>query len=279
MSVFEACSAQAVAFKTTIDAIVHAHIVETTLVVDRRGMSIRQVDPGQCMVVDVLLEAPSFQTFVLGEAETHVGINVPALQRVLKSLTNKDTITLSVLYNEPIFLRVGVYNDFTKSEIVHKLRVLMLDYERVEVPPRENDRIVSMPSADFARHVKDFAPLAPELELEVTDSAFYVRARSDLCTSEAAIRPKNNVRGEQYGNGSTHIGLGRNGNRTVCQTFNTKYLQSITKAAGLDSQITLYFTQGLPMVVRYNVSIIGSLRYVLVEGAGRDATSGDAAPK
>ena len=205
MSVFEACSAQAVALKTTIDAIVHAHIVETTLVVDRRGMSIRQVDPGQCMVVDVLLEAPSFQTFVLGEAETHVGLNVHALQRVHTSLTNKDTITLSVLYNEPIFLRVGVYNDFTKSETVHKLRVLMLDYERVEVPPRENDRIVSMPSADFARHVKDFAPLAFQLELEVTDSAFYVRAKSDLCISEAAIRPKNNVRGEQYGNGLSLI--------------------------------------------------------------------------
>tara|TARA_B110000027_G_scaffold130071_1_gene152380 strand:- start:2418 stop:3248 length:831 start_codon:yes stop_codon:yes gene_type:complete len=263
MSVFEACSAQGVAFKTTMDALVHAHIVETTMVVNRQGISIRQIDPGQCMVVDLLVEAPSFQTFELGEEETHVGVNVPALQRVLKSLTNKDTITLSVLYDDPVYLRVAVYNDFTKSEVVHRLRVLMLDYEQVDIPEHETDRIVSMPSTDFARHVKDFAPLSASLEFETTESAFYVRARSDLCISEAAIRPKNNVRGEQFGNGSTHIGLGRNGNKTVCQSFNTKYLQSITKATALDSQITLYFTQDKPVIIRYNVSIIGSLRYVL----------------
>jgi proliferating cell nuclear antigen PCNA len=265
MSVFEACTAQATAFKGTIDALVHAHICETTLVVDKKGLSVRQIDPGQCLVVDLLIESPSFQTFVLAEDETHVGINVHAFQRVLRSLTNKDTVTLSILYEEPIFLRVAVFNEFTKSEIVHKLRVLALDYEKVEIPQRECDRIVSMPSADFARHVKDFGPLSKALEFEADNSTFYVRAKSDLCISEAAIHPKNNVRGEQFGNGSTHIGLGRNGNATVRQSFNTKYLQSITKASSLDSQITLYLTRGHPLIARYNVSIIGSLRYILAE--------------
>ena len=270
MSLFQLCTAQAIAFKGTIDALVHAHISETTLVVDKKGLSIRQIDPGQCLVADLLIEAPSFQTFTLAEDETHVGINVHAFQRVLKSLSNKDTITLSVLYDEPIFLRVSVFNEFTKSEIVHKLRILVLDYEKVQIPQRECDRIVSMPSADFARHVKDFAPLAPALEFEANEDTFFVRAKSDLCISEAAIHPKNNIRGEQFGNGSTHIGLGRNGNKTVRQSFNTKYLQSITKASNLDSQITLYLTKDLPLIVRYNVSIIGSLRYILAGSATSD---------
>lgn len=268
MALFQCCSAQAIAVKGTVDALVNAHIVETTMVVNKKGVSIRQVDPGQCLVVDMLLEAPSFQSFDLTEDETHVGLHMPALQRVLKSLTNKDTITLSVLYDDPVNLCVTICNEFTKSKIVHRLRILMLDFEKVEVPAREFDRVVSMPSADFARHIKDFAPLAACLELNTTEAAFFIRARSDLCFSEAAILPKNNVRGEQYGNGSTHIGLGRNGNKCVSQTFNTKYLQSITKASNLDTQLTLYFTQGLPMIARYNVSIIGSLRYVLApEGA------------
>ena len=46
MSLFELCTAQAIAFKGTIDALVHAHISETTLVVDKKGMSIRQI--GYC---------------------------------------------------------------------------------------------------------------------------------------------------------------------------------------------------------------------------------------
>lgn len=263
MSIFEACTAQAVAVKGTIDALLHAHISETTLVVNRKGLLVRQVDPGQCLVADLIIEAPSFQTFTLAEDETHVGINVAAFQRVLKSATNKDTITMSIHYDEPIFLRVLVFNDFTKSEVLHKLRVLMLDYEQVDIPDREHDRVVSMPSADFVRLVKDFAPLAQTLELELNKDKFLVRAVSDLCVSEAAIHPKNNMRGEQFGNGSTHIGLGRNGNDVVRQSFNTKYLQSITKAANLDSQVTFYMTQGQPLIVRYNISIIGSLRYIL----------------
>ena len=37
MSLFQLCTAQAIAFKGTIDALVHAHISETTLVVDKKG--------------------------------------------------------------------------------------------------------------------------------------------------------------------------------------------------------------------------------------------------
>ena len=263
MSIFTATSTQALSIRSIFDALVNSHITEANIVVEKKGFVIKAVDPGQLLVIDVLIEKPSFQNYKVNEEETIIGINVASLQRVLKMCSNKDTLTFEILQSEPIFLRITIFNDFSKLEIVHRIRILNIDFEKIEIPFSSHDLVVSLPISDLSRHVKDFSHLSSTLELEVNQYNMMIRSKSDLCLSECLISPKNNIKGEATGNGATSIGLGRNGNRTVKQSFNIKYLQSIMKSNNLDNQTTLYFTQGLPLVIRFNVSIIGSIRFIL----------------
>ena len=88
--------------------------------------------------------------------------------------------------------------------------------------------------------------------------------------------PKPTTNNVPIGNTATTIGLGRNGNWEVKQTFATKFLSAITKNSNIDEQITLYLTKGQALMVRYNISIIGSLVYVLApEHEGEDESSDD----
>lgn len=263
MSLFRVCTAQAMALKTTLDAIVNCHVSEANLVINRQsGITITEVDPSHAMVIRLLLEKTSFQIFEVSDTEFVVGVSIKELARLVKNATNKDTITFTMDRTEPEILRIVVYNDFNKSCVTHHLKTLLLPYDKISIPHREADRVINLPSADFARYIKDFASQRL-VELEVKDHVFYIRVRTDLCMSQAEVRAKTNQRGERVGNGSTCIGIGRKGQLDVCQKFATKFLMSIAKGANLDDQVTIYLSNGEAAMVRYNISIIGSLVYVL----------------
>ena len=263
MSIFRAVTAHAVALRASFDALANAHITETCLQVGPGGIKVAEIDPAQCMVLNLLLERAGWQVYELNEEEVIVGVSVPNIQRLLKGVGNKDTVCLEILYDAPDLLQLTVYNDFNKTQLVHKLKVLLLEHDEITIDHREVDRTVSMPSAEFSKYMKEFAAMGKHVEVEVDETSLVFRCKTDMCISEAVIRPKCNEKGHAVGNGCISIGLGRNGNAQVRQTFAVKYLQSIAKSSALDEQITLYATQGRPLLLRYNIAVVGFVVYLL----------------
>lgn len=263
MSIFRAVTAHAVALRASFDALANAHINETCLQVGPAGIKVAEIDPAQCMVLNLLLERAGWQAYELNEQEIVVGVSVPSIQRLLKGVGNKDTVCLEILYDSPELLRLTVFNDFNKTQLVHKLKVLLLEHDEISIDHREVDRTVSMPSAEFAKYMKEFAAMGKKVEVEVDHDSLVFRCNTDMCVSEAVIKPKRNDKGHAVGNGCISIGLGRNGNDKVRQTFAVKYLQSIAKSSGLDEQVTLYATQGKPLLVRFNIAVVGFVLYLL----------------
>ena len=260
---FWATTTNGVPFRAVWDAQAHCGLREVTIRVDKEGLTMTTLTPPHNMVVHVLLERDSFGSWGLREDQILVPLAVSSVQRALRGVTNKDTVTLSISYEDPKHLTFTVFNEFTQTAIVHKVLILVMPYERIRIPPKEVDRIVSMPSNEFAKYVKDFAPLAKELEFYVDGQTFCIRAEGDMCESRATIKPKENVRGEKYGNGTISIGLGRKGKKTARGMYNSKYLMCIIKSTNLDEQVTLYLTDEAPILIRYNVSIMGSIVFIL----------------
>ena len=262
-AVFWATTTNGVAFRAVWDAQAHTGIREVTIRVDDEGLTMTTITPTHNMVVHVLLEKAAFGGWGVQEKEILIPITVGAVQRALRGVTNKDTITISVLYDDPKHLLFTVYNEFTKTLVEHRVLILVMPYERVTIPSKEVDRQVSMPSNEFAKYIKDFSPLAKALLFRVDGETFSVSAKGDMCESKAIIKPKDNIRGEKYGNGTITIGLGRNGNKVAMGMYNTKYLMSIIKATNLDEQVYLYMTNESPLLIRYNVGIMGSIVFIL----------------
>jgi proliferating cell nuclear antigen len=263
MSMFKAVTAHAVALRASFDALSNAHIAETCLQVGPTGIQVAEIDPAQCMVLNLFLEKAGWQNYELHEKELVVGVSVPSIQRLLKGVGAKDTVCLEILYDSPEILQLTVFNDFNKTQLVHKLKVLLIGHDEITIDHREVDRTVSMPSAEFAKYMKEFASMGKKVEIEVDQDQLVFRCNTDMCVSEAVIKPKTNDKGRAVGNGCISIGLGRNGNARVRQTFAVKYLQSIAKSSGLDEQVTLYATQGRPLLVRYNIAVVGFIVYLL----------------
>ena len=274
---FNVTTAQALSLKASFDALVYAHINESNLVVNKSGLTVTEIDPSHALVVRLLLEKQSFQIFEVQE-EVVVGISIKELARLFKNVSNKDTVTLCMDAQNPTQLQIVVYRD-GDSCITHRLKTLLLPYEKIDIPFREVDRVINMPSSDFARYIKEFSNNR-FIELHITqDHVFFIRVKTDLCTSEVEIQtrststtttttttkivPKPSANGSVIGNTATTIGLGRNGNWEVRQTFPTKFLTAITKNSNIDEQITLYMTKGQALMARFNVSIIGTLVYIL----------------
>lgn len=280
MSIFRAVTAHAVALRASFDALANAHINETCLQVGPAGIKVAEIDPAQCMVLNLLLERAGWQAYELNEKEIVVGVSVPSIQRLLKGVGNKDTVCLEILYDSPELLRLTVFNDFNKTQLVHKLKVLLLEHDEISIDHREVDRTVSMPSAEFAKYMKEFAAMGKTVEVEVDHDSLVFRCNTDMCVSEAVIKPKRNDKGHTVGNGCISIGLGRNGNDKVTQSFAVKYLQSIAKSSGLDEQVTLYATQGKPLLVRFNIAVVGFVLYLLAPEPPleEDADASAAAP-
>jgi len=262
-SVFWATTTNGVAFRAVWDAQAHTGLREVTIRVDAEGLTMTTITPTQNMVVHVLLEQAAFNDWGLQEDEVLVPITLAAVQRALRGVTNKDTITMSIAYDDPKHLLFTVYNEFTRTFVVHKVLILVMPYERITIPDKQVDRQVSMPSNEFAKYIKDFSPLAKQLEFFVDGQTFSITAKGDMCESKALIRPKENIRGEKYGNGTICIGLGRNGSKTAGGLYNSKYLMSIIKATNLDEQVYLYLTHESPLLIRYNVGIMGSIVFIL----------------
>lgn len=262
-SVFWATTTNGVAFRAVWDAQAHTGLREVTLRIDAEGITITTITPAQNMVVHVLLEQSSFGDWGLQEQEVLVPITLAAVQRALRGVTNKDTITLSIAYDDPKHLLFRVFNEFTQTCVVHKVLILVMPYEKITIPDKQVDRQVCMPSNEFAKYIKDFSPLAKTLGFFVDANTFCITADGDMCESKAVIRPKENIRGEKYGNGTISIGLGRNGRKTAGGQYNSKYLMSVIKATNLDEQVYLYLTDEAPLLIRYNVGIMGSIVFIL----------------
>ena len=67
MYLFRVATAQALSLKSSLDSLVHAHINETNLVLNKSGISVTEIDPSHALVVRLFLERPSFQIYELQE--------------------------------------------------------------------------------------------------------------------------------------------------------------------------------------------------------------------
>lgn len=264
---FRCMIACAVPFKGVVEALINCHVTVINLVLNQKGISITHIDAAMMLVINILLERPSFQEWYLSKNEIVVGINALGLQKLTKSLTARDTLEITLYEDNPQEIYLRIYNEFSSSVLEHRMKTLLLDHDQIEIPEREFTRTVTLPTSEFSRHIRDLAAVGGKRVFVKADAKELVlTTKTDLCESSAIIKAKKKNKGAA---GSITIGLGRRKGPNIVDgaQYSIKYLQNIAKCS-LDDTLCLYLSQDedgspQPLLARYTISVLGSIVFFL----------------
>jgi proliferating cell nuclear antigen len=242
---------QSNAFKILIEALKEV-LTDTNLEIDQTGIKIITMDPSQTVLIHLKLEASNFEIFECKERMI-IGVSMLNLFKLIKTMTNNDTLELNIEEDEVNKLNIIIENSEKNSITKYKLNLIDLDESKINIPPAMFDSIITMPSSDFQKICRDMNNLSDTIEIRNIGSQLIFACHGDFASQETIL-------GELNG--------GLNFNKTsdgqiVQGYFNLKYLVLFTKCTNLCNSLELYLKNNFPLVIKFNVGSLGHLKLAL----------------
>jgi len=218
----------------------------------KKGVQVLTLDTARVALVDMFLDADNFEEYYC-EADMVAGINVTNMFKLLKFISNNDTLTVEI--NSREYLDIRIENTVKRSDTRFKLKLLDINEDQIEVPTIKMAVVTTMQSIDFQRICRDMNNLAVDLEITRNSTQFIIKCEGDFANQETII--------ECIDDGSFDGELqGR---------YSLKYLNLFTKATGMCASVQIMQEEDNRfLVLRYNVANLGELKFYLATKASDD---------
>jgi proliferating cell nuclear antigen len=250
-NLFEIRTVQSSAFRTLIEALKEI-LTEANLEFDSSGIRIIDVDETHTVLTYLRLYSDRFEYYYC-PAKYILGINMIYLFKLIKTLSNNDSLTLFLPASNPNKLGIRAENAEKGTTNTWMMKLFDTNVENIEFPNITFTSIIHMPSSDFQKICRDFNQLAEKLEITSSNSDLIFRCVGDFVDGETVIMSNN-----QGG-----IEVQRNTNEIVQGIFELKYLVLFTKCTNLCASTQIHLKNDLPLVLRYMVANLGEVRLVL----------------
>jgi proliferating cell nuclear antigen len=250
-NLFEIRTVQSSAFRTLIEALKEI-LTEANLEFDSSGIRVINVDETHTVLTYLRLHADRFETFYC-PAKYVLGVNMIYLFKLIKTLSNNDSLTLFLPASNPNKLGIRAENAEKGTINTWMMKLFDTNIENIELPDIAFTSIIHMPSMDFQKMCRDFNALAEKLEITSSNSDLIFRCVGDFVDGETVMMSNN-----QGG-----IEVQRNTTEIVQGVFELKYLVLFTKCTNLCASTQIHLKNDLPLVLRYMVANLGEVRLVL----------------
>jgi proliferating cell nuclear antigen len=238
---------QSNAFKILVEALKEI-LTDTNLEIDQTGLKIVTMDPSQTVLVHLKLDAANFEIFECNE-KMILGVSMLNLFKLIKTMTNNDTLELNVEEDEVNKLNIVIENGEKNSVTKYKLNLIDLDEHKISIPPASFDSIITMPSNDFQKICRDMNNLSDTIEIRNIGSQLIFSCRGDFAEQETIL-------GELNGG----LNFNKTSDSQIIQGYyNLKHLVLFTKCTNLCNSIELYMKNNFPLVIKFSVGSIGQL--------------------
>lgn len=252
-NLFEIRTVQSGAFRTLIEALKEI-LTDANLEIDSTGIRIVDVDETHTVLTYLRLHSDRFEGFYC-PAKYVLGINMMYLFKLIKTLSNNDSLTLFLPASNPNKLGIRAENAEKGTTNTWMMKLFDKNVEHIELPSITFSSIIHMPSSDFQKICRDFNALAEKLEITSSNADLIFRCVGDFVDGETIIMSNN-----QGGIEVTRTG---NLNEIVQGVFELKYLVLFTKCTNLCASTEIYLKNDFPLVLRYQVANLGEVRLVL----------------
>ncbi|KAJ7604582.1 proliferating cell nuclear antigen, N-terminal domain-containing protein [Mycena polygramma] len=161
----EAKLAEAGTLKKLLDAIKEL-VTDANFECNEEGLTLQAMDNSHVALVAVYLEAAGFKRYRC-DRPMPLGVNLTSLTKVLKCAKDDDECTLKAA-DEADVLNL-VYEAKNSDRIAeYDMKLMDIDSDTLGIPDTDYDAEVVMPSAEFARIVRDLGALGESVRIEVS---------------------------------------------------------------------------------------------------------------
>jgi len=257
-NVFTMKTVQIAPFRTLMAALKDI-LLETNITFSKDGIRIINMDKSHTILAHLHLAAENFELYECKKEKIIIGVNMFHLFKLINSIDNDDTLTIYIEnsdYNDGIVSHLAL--KFENGEIkqckTQKLRLIEPELEELEYPDVTFSSVINLPSADFQKIVRDLSCISEKLEIKSVGNELIFKCSGQFASAEIH-------RTESDGN--MEFIMKQDSSKIIQGEFSLKNLGYFIKCTNLCSQIELYLENDLPLVVKYDVASLGSIKLCL----------------
>ena len=223
---------QASAIKQMVE-VLHSVLNDVNFCFSPEGVKVLTLDSSKTALVHVNLDADSFEEYSCEKYVT-AGMNMTNLYKLLKSITNNDVVTLDVISEER--MDVKIENETKKSKTTFSMKLLELPEDVLESPSAQLDIVTTIPSIDFQRLCRDMSNLTREIQIEREGKTLTMSCEGDFANQSTTIEcSEDNC-----------------GGKSVKDKYSLQFVVLFTKATALCSSVQVIQGEtGMPILFKY----------------------------
>lgn len=216
------------------------------------GISIKRMDGMNTILVVLNLHASKFEEYYCPEPVV-VGINMHNFHKLIKTVGNSSSIVLYLKKSRRTQIGIDFQSLVTKATTHFLMDSTELDVEHVSIPPIDYTSILTMPSTEFQKIIRDMRTIGDDVEIQSASSELSFKCKGEFAEQETIFEFGTN--GITPTKSSSH--------EIVQMTYSLKNLILFTKCTPLCTDITIYLRNLRPIVIEYDVSGLGTILLAL----------------
>ena len=231
-------------------------LLETNISFQSDGIRIINMDKSHTILVHLYLAASNFEFYECKKEKIIIGVNMFHLFKLINSIDNDDTLTIYI-ENSDYFdgivshLALKFENGDIKQCKTQKLKLIEPEQDELEVPEVKFASIINLPSQDFQKIIRDLSCISDKVEIKSVGNELIFKCQGQFASAEIH-------RAES--DGSMGFIMKQDSSKIIQGEFSLKNLGYFIKCTNLCQQIEIYLENDLPLIVRYDVASLGSIR-------------------
>ncbi len=247
---------QSGAFRILIEALKEI-LTDGNFIFDETGVKLMAMDSTHTILIHMKLDAENFEFFHC-KRKTITGINMLNLFKLIKTMTNSETLTLFMKKSDENHLGIRINNNEKNSQTTYSLNLLDMENENIQIPPAEFETELTFPSSDFQKIIRDMINIGENIEIKSVGPKLILNCTGDFAAQETILGETNN--------GLTFNQINEN-NLPVQGIYSLKYLILFTKCTNLCQLIHLYIKNDYPLIIKYAVASLGEIKLCLAQNS------------
>ena len=249
-TLFEIKTIQSSIIKTLIEALKEI-LNDTVIEINNEGIKIVTMDNSHIILVHLKLFADKFEYYTCNKPIS-IGINMLNFYKIIKTVNNNDVLTLFIYEDNLNQLGIKIENLEKNTKTTYFLNLLDLNNDQFEIPEVEFNSVITLPSSDYQKLMRDMNNIAEYVEIKNVDNKFILTCQGDFCSQETVLSDKDLM-----------IVNNNNVNEIIQGNFNLKYLVLFTKCTNLSNNVELYLKNDYPLIIKYTVASLGEIKLCL----------------
>ena len=233
-------------------------LVEMSLVFDKDGIRMVAMENTKTIYTHMRLHANKFEHYEYNHtaAKLDVGLNTDHFYRVVKTVTNDDTITFSVSKSESNHLTIILENGEKKRRIRYRLNLLDRDDSDINMMDTEFATRITMPSLDFQKICRDMTLLsAKTVDIKNVGNTLTFSCKGPFASQTVTLG----------GDTGTEMSISKKeNNEIVSGTFSLPHLVLFTKCSNLSNNLEIHMKNDWFLMIRYVIANLGDIKLCLI---------------